>query len=197
MDGMAQTGETLKSILSNMLSYWQGLTQRERYLVLGLAMAALTMAPLSTWELAQKCQVELEQSRLELAQQSRMQGTVSRSEWQEIRIQAEQLSRWGWKAKSPAIGQVLVEQQINAMAMTAGMTSISISTNKELNRVGPLSFVRLQVNADFNWITFTQFLRELGKANKAFVVRSISVTGDMPVKVQLVLDAALNLDKSQ
>jgi hypothetical protein len=197
MDGMAQTGETLKSILSSMLSYWQGLTQRERYLVLGLAMAALTMAPLSAWELAQKCQVELVQSRLELAQQSRMQGTVSRSEWQEIRIQAEQLSRWGWKAKSPAIGQVLVEQQINAMAMTAGMTSISISTNKELNRVGPLSFVRLQVNADFNWITFTQFLRELGKANKAFVVRSISVTGDMPVKVQLVLDAALNLDKSQ
>ncbi len=195
MDAISQNGGTLNSLLSRALAYWQERTQRERYLVLGLLMVGLAMAPLSAWELAQKTQAELEQSRLELAQQVRNQSNVPRAAWLELQNQTAQLSSWGWAAKSPAIGQVLIEQQVNAMAMSAGLTSIVISTNKELNRVGPLSFVRLQVNADFDWITFTKFLRTLGKTRKALIVRSISVTGDMPVKMQLVVDAALVLDR--
>jgi hypothetical protein len=194
MTFLAQENESLRSAVTKLSAYWVGLTQRERILVIGLALIALALAPMSAWELAQRGRETTEQSRLELVDQTLRQHSVSRATLLEAQNTVAQTRGWGWKAKSPSVGLVLVEQQINSLAMRAGLTSIDIATNKRLTQLGALKFVRLQVNADFDWITLTQFLSLLGKTDKAIMVRSVSVTGDMPAKVQLVIDAALSLE---
>lgn len=187
---------SIRIVADKLSAYWQGLTQRERILVTGLALIASALAPLSSWGLVERLHEKVEQSRLELTELAIRQRSISQDQWREVQNTTARIEGWAWTAKSVSVGQVLVEQQLNALAMAAGMTSIDISSNKDLTRVGNLSFVRLQVNADFNWTSFTRFMKALEKTNKAVIVRSVSVTGEVPSKVQLVLDLALNLDRS-
>ncbi len=191
---MSDIGETIKAFIEKLSAYQSGLSQRERLLVLGLGSVALTLAPLSAYSLAQTAQDTVNQARLAVSEQAAIQNTATPAQARAVQASAAQVAGWGWKAASPSVGRVLVEQQINTLAMASGMTAIDLTADEKLTAVGPLAFARIQVNADFNWTTLSAFLRALTKTNKAILVRSIAVNGEVPLKVQLVLDAAITLD---
>ena len=194
---MSDIGETIRAFIAKLSAYQSGLSQRERLLVLSLGFIALTLAPLSAHGLAQGAQDTVSQARLTLSEQSAIQNATSPAHARAVQASAAQIASWGWKAPSASVGRVLVEQQINTLAMAAGMTSIDLTADEKLTKVGPLAFARIQVNADFNWTTLSAFLRALTKTDKAILVRSIAVNGEMPLKVQLVFDAAITLDDTR
>ncbi len=190
---MAKLKETVDVCIAKFSASAAKLSQRERLLLLLLAVAGLSLAPISALGLVEAQRVRLETAKLDLLTRSTHQIGFSEQLFWAAKDQRTRIAAWGWKAKTPAVAQVLVEQQITALAMGAGLTAMSVDANKALERKGPARFVRVRVSADFRWETLTAFLAALSKTDKAFIVRSLTVTGDTPSKFQLVLDTAINL----
>ena len=191
---MADPRESIDLYIAKFSTAAAKLSQRERLLLLLLAVAGLGLAPISAFGLAESQRARLETAKLDLLTRTTHQAGFSEQQFRAAKDQQARVSTWGWKAKTPGVAQVLVEQQMTALAMTAGLTAINIDANKTLEQQGPATFIRVRINADFRWETLTAFLTGLSKTDKAFIVRSLTVTGDMPSKFQLVLDTAISLD---
>jgi hypothetical protein len=190
---MFDQSDSLKAVISRAGGFWAGLTRRERLLLGGLAIVALMLAPISAFNLAQGARETLGLRQIDLIEQSSGRVGTSAAQQRAAKDASTLVAGWGWRAASPAVARVLLEQQIKTLAMTAGLTSIDITVDQSVQKKGPVGLMRAQVNADFSWPTFTDFLRALAKTEKAVMLRSVSVTGDMPVKVQIVLDAVVTL----
>jgi len=190
---MAKLKESVDGYIARFSAIAAKLSQRERLLLLLLAVAGLSLAPISALGLVEAQRARLETAKLDLLTRSTHQIGFSEQQFRAVKDQQMQVSAWGWKAKTPAVAQVLVEQQMTTLAMRAGLTAMSVDANKVLERKGPAAFVRVRVSADFRWETLTAFLVAISKTDKAFIVRSLTVTGDNPSKFQLVLDTAINL----
>lgn len=137
----------------------QRTTTRERLLLGGLVLGALVYAPLvvSDWRADQEdryVEALSERSAARLAQAASRRISANAPDQAAI----QDMKGWGFEATNVAVAQVRVEQRLVQSATAAGMTNIRITTDPELEVVGPTQWLGAEIEADLLWAPTFGFL---------------------------------------
>jgi len=140
----------------------QRTTPRERILLGGLILAALVYAPIMVfdWRTAQEdryIEAMTEQSAARLARAASQRITANAPDQAAI----SDMRDWGLEAANVAVAQVRVEQHLFGVATAAGLTNIRITTDPEIEVIGPTQWVGAQIQADLRWSPTFAFLDRL------------------------------------
>lgn len=140
----------------------QQTTRRERLLLAGLVLGALAYIPIATldWRTVQQDRyvdaiAERSAARLARAASLRIAATAP----DEAAI--EDMKTWGFEASNVAVAQVRLEQQLFQAATAAGLTNIKITTDPEVEIIGPTQWLGAQIQADLRWSPTFTFLEGL------------------------------------
>ncbi len=178
----------------DVVAYLGRLSTRERYLILGAAFVALTLAPLKAYDWDQAALAAYQGARADLDSQNEV---LARSHTGYLRKQLESeyaaIDRWAWPAPSLAIGRVMIEEQVSNAAEHAGLMNALIKSNEVTQHAGDVDFISVDVSAPFTWTGVDQFLHALSAKGRAFQLQSISLElGNISV-VKLTIRAAIRV----
>jgi len=160
------------------------LSVRERRLLALLALVALVVAPVvavSRMQDAKSRNIEA-QAALEQAQGGGRGGLTA-----DLVRSRQQIRAWSWQAATPEIGRVIVQDSIRRIAAEAGMSEVDLRSSDRIETAGEVSFVRVDLSANFDWKSFTAFLSGLGAYGKGFMVESMNVQDNDKPKLRMTL----------
>jgi hypothetical protein len=130
----------------------QRTTPRERVLLGVMVLGALVYAPIAAadWRVRQEDRYI---DALSARTSARLAATSAR------RVEAaaaddqavEDMKTWGFEASNVAVAQVRIEQQLARAASDAGLTNPSITTDSEVEAIGPTQWLGAEVQADLLW----------------------------------------------
>ena len=116
------------------------------------------------------------------------------------------MKTWGFEASNVAIAQVRIEQQLAKAAADVGLTGASVTTDSEVEVIGPTQWLTAEVQADLRWNPVFGFLDRVATWPEGFRVAGFSYeileqglssaqapTGGK-VRVQLAFPVILPLD---
>ncbi len=164
------------------------ISARERKLLAGLALAALVVAPVKTFDWAQAAgerQVQAQQA-LDTALQA-ARGARGGGVQGQLAQQRKDIANWSWQAPSAPIGRVVAQDQITSIAIRAGMTGAEIKPADKIEKIGEVDFAKIEIDAPFAWPSFTAFLSGLAATGKGFMIDSLTVQDDVKPRLKLVL----------
>lgn len=162
-------------------------TRRERFLLGGLVMAALIMAPLAImdWRNTQQdryIDALAERSAAKLSRDSARRITASTPD----RAALDDMRGWGFNATNLDVARVQIEQRIFEQAEQAGMGDVQITTNEEIETTGPVQWLGAEVEADLKWVPTFAFLDGLTAWPEGFRLTRFqfeTTTSDVPADV--------------
>lgn len=164
-------------------------TPRERVLLAGLAAAGLVALPFLAHEWAGRraADAAADTARLQALRAAddgaRLRGAAERLDGLEARVRG-----WSPPAPSFATARVLVEQEVAVAAAQAHVTSLEIHAAETPDRVGPATFVRVEVSSSFSWPSLAEMTRRLAAARPGYVVERASTEGEgADARLRLVL----------
>lgn len=161
---------------------------RERKLVVGLGLVALVIAPIKAFDMAQTALERNLQARSELeAARQLAKGARGGGVQGQIAKQQQEIRSWSWQAASPAIGRVIIQDQIATLAAEAGMREPDIRSAEKIEQVGDVSLVRIDVAAPFTWASYTAFLASLNRIQKGFLIDSMVLEDDDQPRIKITL----------
>ena len=166
---------------------FQRLSARERLLVMLALMAALIMAPLKAYDWADHAQEGYLQAALDLAAARQSTASGHNGLAGQLADTRSEIRGWSWMAPSASVGQVILQDEIAKLAKGAGMTEVDVRAIPGMDRVGGVDFVKVELTAAFSWPTLTHFLSDLAAPQKGFMVETMTIQGDAPARVRMVL----------
>jgi hypothetical protein len=149
---------------------------RERRLLAVLALAAIVAAPIKALDLYQQAQSRNLAARDQLSQallaaRSLRSGGVGG----QLARQREEIKAWSWTAPSAAVGRVIAQDRIAAIATAAGMADAEIKAAEKIERAGGVELVKVDIDAPFTWANLSALLSGLSATGKGFVVDSLTI----------------------
>lgn len=105
----------------------------------------------------------------------------------QVKIQTDDVRSWTWVAETPAIGRVIMEDQLAGLALRAGMGGATVKASDKPELIGGVNFIDVSVEAPFSWSGLSGFLSGLEGLGKGFVVNSVSVSDDVAPKLRIVV----------
>ncbi|WP_426039840.1 hypothetical protein [Brevundimonas sp. DC300-4] len=146
-------------------------TSRERLLLGGLVLGALIYGPIAAmdWRAQQE-------DRYTTAQADRSTASLALSASRRISAEApdeaaiEDMQTWGFEASNIAIAQVQIEQRLVEAATDAGLANVRITTDAEIEAIGPTQWLGGEVQADLRWTPTFDFLESLAQWPEGFRV---------------------------
>lgn len=161
-------------------------TPRERVLLAVLGLGALVYAPIGAadWRIGQEDRyVEALSARAS----ARLAATTAR------RIEAaasddtaiEDMQTWGFEATNIAVAQVRIEQQLARAAAGAGLTNASITTESEVEAIGPTQWLGAEVQADLRWSPTFAFMDRVATWPEGFRVVGFNYEITPPTQFQI------------
>lgn len=161
---------------------------RERKLVIGLGLVALVIAPIKAFDMAQTALERNLQARGELdAARQTAKGARGGGVQAQLERQRQEIRGWSWQAASPAIGRVIIQDQIAGLAAEAGMREPDIRSAERIEQIGEVSLVRVDVAAPFTWASYTAFLASLNRIQKGFLIDSMVLEDDDQPRIKITL----------
>ena len=164
-------------------------TPRERLLLAGLAAAGLVALPFLAheWASGRAADAAADAARLQALRAAddgaRLRGTAARLDGLEARMRA-----WSPPAPSFATARVLVEQEVAVAAAQAHVTSLEIHAAETPDRLGPATFVRVEVSSSFSWAALGEMTRRLAATRPGYVVERAATEGEgADTRLRLVL----------
>ena len=154
-------------------------TPRERLLLAALAAAGLAALPFAAhdWAGRRAADAAADTARLEALRAAddgaRLRGAAARLDGLEARVRA-----WSPPAPSFATARVLVEQEVAVAAAQARVTNLKIHAAETPDRLGPASFVRVEVSSGFSWAGLAEMIRRLAAVRPGYVVERASTEGE-------------------
>lgn len=155
-------------------------TPRERLLLGSLVMGAFVYAPLAasdfrTEQADRYAELSSERAaaRLALASVQRAQSGLGEE------AALEDMRTWGFEASNVEVARVLIEQRVLEEATRAGLTDIRISTEDDLETIGPTQWINAEFTAQLRWSGIFAFLESLTAWPEGFRVRGFQY--DLPV----------------
>lgn len=146
-------------------------TPRERLLLGALILGALVYAPLVAmdWRARQEDRYTTAQADQSTA---RLALGASRSIAAQAPDQAaiEDMQTWGFEAGNVAIAQVMIEQRLLEAASAAELSEVRITTDAEIEDIGPTQWLGGELQADLRWTPTFQFLESLAQWPEGFRV---------------------------
>lgn len=156
-----------------LLARLQRTTPRERVLLGVMVLAALIYAPISAadWRVRQE-------DRYIDALSTRASARLAASAARRVEAAAaddtavEDMKTWGFEATNVAVAQVRIEQQLAKAALDAGMTSVVITTDAEVETIGVTDWLGAEIQADLRWAPTFAFLDRVAGWPEGFQVVS-------------------------
>lgn len=141
---------------------FQRTTPRERVLLGGLILAALIYAPIAAieWRDAQSdryTDAMTEQGAARLARAASRRITATAPDEAAI----ADMKTWGFEASNLSIAQVILEQKLVETTDKAGLTNVKITTDPEIEVIGPNQWLGAEIQADLRWTPVFAFLEAL------------------------------------
>jgi hypothetical protein len=146
-------------------------TPRERLLLGALILGALVYAPIAAidWRAQQEDRyitAQADQSTARLALSS--SRTIAAQAPDELAI--EDMRTWGFEASNLAIAQVQIEQRLVEAATDAELANVRITTDAEIEDIGPTQWLGSELQADLRWTPTFNFLESLAEWPEGFRV---------------------------
>ena len=146
-------------------------TPRERLLLGALAVGAGVYAPVAAmeWRAEQEDRYSVAQADQDAARQalSASRAIAARAP-DETAI--EDMKTWGFEAGNVAIAQVRIEQRLVEAATEAELSNIRITTDSEIESIGPTQWLGSEVQADLRWTPAFDFLETVAGWPEGFRV---------------------------
>ena len=156
--------ETLKDRL-------RATTLRERVLLGGLVLGAALYAPVAALEWRT---TEADRYIDALSEQStaRLTANAARriADGAADRLALEDMNGWGFEATNAAVAQVVIEQRLLEAAVATGLPNPRITTNAEVEAIGPTQWLEAEIQTDLRWGPAFAFLDKLGEWPEGFRV---------------------------
>lgn len=149
----------------------QRTTPRERMLLAALVLGALVYAPIGAadWRVRQE-------DRYVDALSARASAKLAAAAVRRVEAAAsdetalEDMKSWGFEAANIAVAQVRIEQQLARAAAGAGLTNASITTDSEVEAIGPTQWLGAEVQADLRWTPTFAFIDQVAAWPEGFRV---------------------------
>lgn len=146
-------------------------TPRERLLLGGLVLGALVYGPIAAmdWRAQQE-------DRFTTAQADQSTARLALSASRRISAQApdeaaiDDMRTWGFEAGNVAIAQVQIEQRLVEAATDAELANVRITTDAEIENIGPTQWMGGELQADLRWTPTFDFLESLARWPEGFRV---------------------------
>ena len=152
------------------------ISPRERRLLAVLALAAVVVAPIESFDIYQKAQARNAAARDELSQaRLTAQSLRSGGAGGQAARQREEIKAWSWTAPSAAVGRVIAQDRIAAIATSAGITDIEIKAAEKIEHAGGVDLVKIDIDAPFTWANLSGLLSGLSATGKGFLVDSLTI----------------------
>lgn len=165
-----------------------GMTGRERRLArfaLCIMLGGAALAARDARDLASRRLVEAEAAAgaREAIPQAKAQGRLA----QDLALAEAEVRAWTWEAPSPQVGRVSLERRLATMADAAGLRDVQVEGRPEVETLGGVMFVRLDITAEFDWQAVARLFSALDEANKGYLVDRFARTGADPEGLALSL----------
>lgn len=153
----------------------QQTTPRERVLLAGLAFGFLVILPVVTadWRVSQEDRYvdalgDHAQARLAAQAAARVQTAL------EDEAALKDMKSWGFKASNVDVARVMIEDALFQGAREADLTGFSITTDEEVEAIGPTEWLGAEVQADLRWSPVFGFLDKVAAMPEGFRVVAFS-----------------------
>src|SRR4051812_43241298 len=162
---------------TDFLGEWLGrISPRERWLLAILGLAAAVIAPIESFSLYSAAQDRLTSAQDQLHQASQTARTLrSGGVGGQLARQREEIKSWSWQAPSAAVGRVIAQDRIAAIATAAGMADAEIKAGEKIEHAGGIDLVKVDIDAPFTWANLSALLSGLSATGKGFVVDSLTI----------------------
>lgn len=164
----------------------QRTTPRERVLLGVLVLGALVYAPIGAadWRIRQEDRYvdalsARASARLAAATARRVEAAASDD------TAIEDMQSWGFEAANVAVAQVRIEQQLASAAAGAGLTNTSITTDSEIEAIGPTQWLGAEVQADLRWSPTFAFMDRVATWPEGFRVVGFNYEITPPTQFQI------------
>lgn len=150
---------------------WARATSRERLLIAGLVLGVLIYTPVAAldWRTQQE-----DRYTEALAGQATAQLALSASRSIAARAPDDaaiaDMRTWGFDAANVPIAQVRIEQRLFAAATDAKLSEVRITTDNEIETIGPTQWLGSEVQADLRWSPTFDFLNSVAAWPEGFRV---------------------------
>lgn len=146
-------------------------TLRERVLLGGLALGVALYAPVAALEW-RTTQADRYIDALTEQSTARLTANAARriADGAADRLALEDMNGWGFEATNPAVAQVVIEQRLLQAATATGLPNPRITTNAEVEAIGPTQWLEAEVQSDLRWGPAFAFLDKLGEWPEGFRV---------------------------
>ncbi|MNE04339.1 hypothetical protein D3C80_968650 [compost metagenome] len=146
-------------------------TLRERVLLGGLVLGAAVYAPVAALEW-RTTQADRYIDALTDQSTARLSAAAARrvADGAADRLALEDMNSWGFEATNSAVAQVLIEQRLLEAAVATGLPNPRITTNAEVEAIGPTQWLEAEVQTDLRWGPAFAFLDKLGEWPEGFRV---------------------------
>lgn len=94
---------------------------------------------------------------------------------EEVALAAGKIWRWSAVGASAGVARAEASTQLESLAIGAGLTNVSVTATETSVAANRLSAIKLALSADFDWGSFTSFLRALENAELSFSVEGVDV----------------------
>ena len=170
---------TLPSMALAVRSRFGRTSLRERGLLASLAVAGLVALPFAVqgWAQAEVDRASADAARLQSLSSPgdmvRLWRSASELAGLEARVQA-----WTPTAPSFPVARVLAEQALVSAAVQAGLLMPDVQAAETPDRIGAVTFVRLEVSADFGWAKLAALTRRLNSTCPGCVIERAAAEGE-------------------
>lgn len=148
-------------------------TPRERILLGGLAVGALLFAAVSALDYQTRQQDLYAEALSDRASARVARAAAARaSQGAPDRAAIQDMQDWGVKATNVAVAQVRIEGLLLDAATRAQLAAPRITSDGELEEIGPTQWINANVETDLKWSPVFTFLDELGRSETGFRVVS-------------------------
>jgi hypothetical protein len=86
------------------------------------------------------------------------------------------------------VGKVLLVQQVTELAVNAGVTGVDVSVGDVTDTVGVMTVIRIQLNGNFSWPSFTKLLTTIASSKQKIIISSISINKEQSNRLRLGFD---------
>ena len=173
--------------------YYRALTSREKALVISCALLAALAVPLKAFDVARQAADSVLTASSELEEAKARLGITAGAAAETVDKRLSAVEYGAKEISSASVAKVLLAQQIDQALLSSGLTNVDVTPGETTTKLGRLTVLQFAVSSDFNWIAFTNLLRNLTKLDSRISISKVAIEEGSPPRLKLTLEIPVNI----